>query len=358
MENSVRVARDALLGFVERLLTAEKLSPYQARLMAESLVEASLRGVDSHGVHLLPYYIRQFRAGNIDLAAAGRVVSESGACLLYDGEHGLGQQISAVCCDHAVRLARLYGMGLVLARRSNHFGAAAFWGQRISSQGMIGIVMCNASPSVPPWQGREGRVGTNPICVSVPSTGRGAWLLDMATTTVAMNKIVQAAANGRATIPPGWAVDRDGVPTTDTQAARRGWLMPLGGYKGSGLNLMVEILCAVLSGGVLSTGVGGLHILDRKMNTSQLFLAVDVTRFLPLDQFQARMEQLVTLIKSTPPARGYGEVLVAGDPESRAAEQRLREGIPVDLSTWERLGELAAEHGLPLPPAIHQRARA
>lgn len=320
--------------------------------MAESLVEASLRGVDSHGVHLLPYYIRQFRAGNIDLAASGRIVSESGACLLYDGEHGLGQQISAICCDHAVRLARAHGVGLVLARHSNHFGAAAFWGRRISSHGMIGIVMCNASPSVPPWQGREGRVGTNPICVAVPSTGRGAWLLDMATTTVAMNKIIQAAANGRATIPAGWAMDRDGVPTTDTREARRGWLMPLGGYKGSGLNLMVEILCAVLSGGVLSTQVGGLHILDRKMNTSQLFLAVDVTRFLPLDQFQARMEQLVTLIKSTPPARGFGEVLVAGDPESRAAEQRLREGIPIDPSTWQRLSELAAGHGLELPSAI------
>lgn len=358
MRQTVRVGRDALLGLVEQILIREQLSPAKARLMAESLVEASLRGVDSHGVHLLAYYVRQFRAGNIDLAADGHVVSESGACLLYDGEHGLGQQISAICCDHAVRLARLYGIGLVLARHSNHFGAAAFWGRRISRHGMIGIVMCNASPSVPPWQGREGRVGTNPICVAAPSTGRGAWLLDMATTTVAMNKIIQAASNGRATIPPGWAMDRDGVPTTDTGEARRGWLMPLGGYKGSGLNLMVEILCAVLSGGVLSTQVGGLHILDRKMNTSQLFLAIDVVRFLPLEEFQARMEQLVTLIKSTPPARGFDEVLVAGDPESRAAEQRLREGIPIDAATWERLTELAAEHGLELPPRMESGAPA
>ncbi len=320
--------------------------------MTESLVEASLRGVDSHGVHLLPYYIRQFRAGNVDLRADGHIVSESGACLLYDGEHGLGQHVSAICCDHAVRLARLHGVGLVLARRSNHFGAAAFWGRRISRHGMIGIVMCNASPSVPPWQGREGRVGTNPICVSVPSEGRGAWLLDMATTTVAMNKIVQAAANGRPAIPPGWAMDQDGVPTTDTRQARAGWLMPLGGYKGSGLNLMVEILCAVLSGGVLSTEVGGLHIFDRRMNTSQLFLAVDVARFLPLEEFQARMERLVTLIKSTPPAKGFDEVLVAGEPERRSARRRRQEGIPVDPSTWQRLSELAAEHGLNLPPPL------
>lgn len=352
MNPHVTVRHQELLGLVEGILLAEGLAAPKARLMAESLVAASLRGVDSHGVHLIPYYIRQFRAGNIDLAAEGHVVSESGACLVYDGEHGLGQHVSAVCSDHAVRLAREHGLGMVVARNSNHFGAAAFWGQRIARHGMIGIVMCNASPSVPPWQGREGRIGTNPICVAVPSTGRGGWLLDMATTTVAMNKIVQAAANNEPAIPPGWAMDRDGVPTTDTAAARRGWLMPLGGYKGSGLGMMVEILCAVLSGGAMSTAVGGLHILERLMNTSQMFLAIDVARFLPLEEFQARMEHLITLVKSAPPARGYDEVLVAGDPEWRAEAERLRNGVPVDRSTWQRLRELAAEAGLAVPEPV------
>lgn len=352
MTASVTLRHEELQRLVEGILLAEGLAPAKASLMAESLVAASLRGVDSHGVHLLPHYVRQFRAGNIDLAADGHVVSESGACLVYDGEHGLGQHVSAVCSDHAVRLAREHGLGMVVARNSNHFGAAAFWGQRIARHGMIGIVMCNASPSVPPWQGREGRIGTNPICVAVPSSGRGGWLLDMATTTVAMNKIVQAAANNEPTIPPGWAMDRDGVPTTDTQAARRGWLMPLGGYKGSGLGMMVEILCAVLSGGAMSTAVGGLHILDRMMNTSQMFLAIDVARFMPLEEFQARMEHLITLVKSAPPAKGYDEVLVAGDPEWRAEAERLRKGVPIDPSTWQRLKELAAEAGLAAPEPV------
>lgn len=321
----------------------------KARLVAESLVAANLRGVDSHGVHLLPYYEEHIRRGNIDTTADGRVVSESAGCMVYDGDSGLGQWVSEICCRHAVRLAREHGLGMVVTRHSNHFGAAAFWGQRISGAGMIGVVMCDASPSVAPWQGREPRIGTNPICVSLPSSGRGGWLLDMATTTVAKNKILQAAANREPAIPAGWAMDAAGVPTTDTEEARRGLLMPLGGYKGSGLGMMVEILCAVLSGGAMSTAVGGTFLYNRKMNTNQMFLAIDAARFLPAEEFQARMEHLVGLMKSAAPATGYDEVLVAGDPEWRMEERRRQEGIPVDAATWDRLAGLTASLHVPLP---------
>ena len=343
------LSHEELGRFVGRLLAAVQVSGEKARVVAESLVSANLRGIDSHGVHLLPYYVEQIRAGNIDPQADGHVVSENGACLVFDGEHGLGQHVAHTCCSHAVRLAQQHGLGMVVARNSNHFGIAATWGQRISGAGMIGVVMSNASPSVAPWQGRDGRVGTNPVCVSVPSTGAGEWLLDMATTTVAMNKIVRAAANRQPEIPYGWAMDAEGVPTTDTEKARQGLLMPLGGYKGSGLGLMAEILCAVLSGGVMSTAVGGVHILDRKMNTSQMFLAIDVARFLPPEQFQQRMEYLIPLIKSSRPAKGYSEVLVAGEPERRIEAERRRNGIPVDEATWRRLEELAGEFHLRFP---------
>jgi LDH2 family malate/lactate/ureidoglycolate dehydrogenase len=182
-----------------------------AGLMAESVVAASLRGVDSHGVHLAPHYIRQLRAGHIDPHAEGRVVSESGACLVYDGEHGLGQHISAICADHAVRLARAHGIGIAIARDSNHFGAAAFWGQRISAHGFLGVVMCNASPSMPPWQGRQDRFGTNPICVSVP-VGKRWMAARYITTTVAMNRrqggCEQCAESSRR------AMDHDRSPPT------------------------------------------------------------------------------------------------------------------------------------------------
>ncbi len=332
-----------LRKLAREILIASKVAPAKAELVADSLVAANLRGVDSHGIHLLPHYIKQLRTGNVDPAADGHVISESGSCLLFDGENGIGHHISAVCCGHAVRLAASHGIGLVIARNSSHFGAAAFWAQRISAAGMIGVVMCNASPAVPPWQGREGRIGTNPICVSVPSAGSGGWLLDMATTTVAMNRIVKAAANHEPTLPAGWAMDPQGVPTTDTPTALKGLLMPLGGYKGSGLGMMAEILCAVLGGGAMSTGVGGLHILDRPMNTSQMFLAIDVARFLPPAEFQTRMEQLIKTVKSARTAEGYDEILVAGDPEWRMEEERLRDGIPIDDATWSRLTTLSQE---------------
>lgn len=210
------------------------------------------------------------------------------------------------------------------------------------------MAFTNASPSVPPWQGREGRIGTNPICVSLPSSGAGGWLLDMATTTVAKNRLYKAAAGGQPTIPAGWAMDADGVPTQDTQTALCGLLMPLGGYKGSGLGMLVEILCGVLGGGAMSTQLGGLHSTSRRMCSSHCFVAIDITRLMPVTEFQNRMEFLIAEVKSAQPAREYEEVLVAGDPEWRMERQRLREGIPLDHSVWKRLMELAQELGIPL----------
>lgn len=335
--------------FTERILLAEQVPLPKARLMAEAIVSANLRGVDSHGILLLPHYVEQFRAGNIDPLADGRVAGESAACMVYDGMHGIGHHIASICCDHAIRLSGQHGLGAVTARNSSHFGTAAFWAQRISRFGMAGMVMTNASAVVAPWQGRDGRIGTNPICLSVPSTGEGGWLLDMATTTVAKNKIVSAAALGEATIPAGWAMDAEGNPTQDTETALRGLLMPLGGYKGSGLGMMVEILSGVLAGGAMSTEVGGLHVKDRTMDTSHFFLAVDIARFMPLQTFQERMERLIGTVKSTRPARGFDEILVAGDPEWRAERKRLRKGIPVDENLWKRLETLAMQARISMP---------
>ncbi|MEO7653523.1 MAG: Ldh family oxidoreductase, partial [Bryobacteraceae bacterium] len=217
-------------------------------------------------------------------------------------------------------------------------------------QGLIGIVMCNASPMVPPWQGREPRVGTNPICVSVPGGREQPWLLDMATTTVAAGKIYKAMINGHETIPSGWAMDAEGVPTTSVQKALNGGLVaPLGGYKGSGLAMLGEILCAVLSGGAMSTELGGIRIRGRAMRVSQMFLGIDIARFLPVEEFTDRMDKLIGMIKGTAPAKGYDEVLVAGEPELRMEEDRRRDGIPLEEGTWKTLVAAAARHGVAAP---------
>jgi LDH2 family malate/lactate/ureidoglycolate dehydrogenase len=232
------------------------------------------------------------------------------------------------------------------ARESNHFGAAAWWAQKMRDAGLIGIAICNASSIVPPWQGKQGRLGTNPICMSVP----GPWLLDMATSTVAAGRVYKAFIEGRPEIPAGWAFDSEGVPTTNTEAAYRGMLMPLGGYKGSGLAMMVEILCSVLSGGAMCDEVGALRNLDKKVRTSQTFLAIDIARFMPVGEFTARVERLVSLMKSTPAAAGYDEVLVAGDPEWRTEAERRAGGIPIGDANWSALCKGAARVGVEPPP--------
>ena len=340
------LSASTLTKFASDILTAAGAPPDKAAITAESLIASNLRGVDSHGLQLLPYYIEQILVGEMDPEADGRVASESGSCLTFDAQNALGQWVAHTCCDHAIRLAKDHGTAVVVARESNHFGACAWWAQRMRSAGLIGLVFCNASPIVPPWQGREGRIGTNPICMSVP----GPWLLDMATTTVAAGKVFKAFLNGQPEIPIGWAFDSTGVPTTDTQAAYNGgMLMPLGGYKGSGLGLMVEILCSVLSGGVMSTEVGGIRIRGRHNRCSQCFIAIDIARFMPVEEFTARVEQLVTLIKSTPTAPGYDEVMVAGDPEWRTEAERLRSGIPLEAGNWDLLVKAADRLGVPVP---------
>ena len=348
-EHTIPLAGHALTEFAGSLLEAVGVPASKAALVASSRVAANLRGVDTHGVQLLAFYLDRLERGESDARAEGRVVSESGGCLVYDGENGLGQVISDICCGHAGRLAKQQGVSSVAVRDSNHFGCAAFWAQKISEAGCIGIVMCNASAIVPPWQGREGKVGTNPICMSVPGDGGRPWLLDMATTTVAAGKIFKAFISGEPSIPAGWATDSAGVPTTDTRAAYEGLLMPLGGYKGSGLGLMVEILCGVLSGGGMSTEVGGIRTAGRPARTSHFFMGIDVARFMPQEQFQSRMRWLVENVKSAQPAAGYEEVLVAGEPEWRAEEIRRREGIPIPESLWEKLAAAAARLKVAVP---------
>jgi LDH2 family malate/lactate/ureidoglycolate dehydrogenase len=346
IDGEILLPDSRLREIARRILVAAGASENGAALAADAMVAANLRGVDSHGVQLLSSYVKQIESGGIDGRAEGRVASESGATMVYDGANAMGHVVSDACCTHAARLARSHGLGMVVARNSNHFGAAAYWARKISEERMIGIVMCNSSPRVPPWQGKEGRFGTNPLCVSLPVEPPDSWLLDMATTTVAANKIYNLVAKGGDTIPPGWAMDSDGAPTTDAQTAIRGLLMPLGGYKGSGLAMMVEILCAVLSGGAMSTEVGGLYITDRHSGTSQMFLAIEVGRFMPPEEFAARARQLVAHTKTVAPAKGYDEVLVAGDPEWRAEKERLREGIPLAADLWEKIEALAARLGV------------
>jgi LDH2 family malate/lactate/ureidoglycolate dehydrogenase len=323
------------------------IAPEDAELVAATLIASSLRGVDSHGIQLLPYYLERIQAGDFNIHAQGNVVRETGSCLVYDGCNGLGQVVADICTAHANRLAKAFGLGLAIARHSNHFGACAFWAQRISTAGNVGIVLSNTPPLAPPWQGKELRLGTNPICMSVPGAKR--WLLDMATTTVAAWRILQAARDNLPSIPAGWAMTREGIPTTDTAEAANGLLMPLGGYKGYGLAMMVEILCGVLGGGPISLELGGFPAHEKPAAVGHFFLAIDVRRFMPMEEFNKLVERLVRYMKETPAAAGYAEVLVAGDPEWREETKRSANGIPLSDAVWNQLLEAAKRLNVPAP---------
>ncbi|MBL9214522.1 MAG: Ldh family oxidoreductase [Opitutaceae bacterium] len=350
-----------LVDYCQDLLVSLGTPRAYAHLVGHSLVAANLRGVDSHGIQMLLTYIQQQRAGGMDVKAAGRVQSRKGACLLYNGGNGLGQVVADRCVDQAIRIAARHGVGLVVANHSNHLGACAYWAQKMTRAGYVGIVMTNACPAAAPWQGRTPIFGTNPICMAVPGSGPCDWLLDMATTTVALGKIGHASQLNRPTIPLAWGfLDAKGNPTTSTEAALKGvngvpFPTPTGGYKGSGLAMMVEILCAGLSGGAMTTDLPVYRTGGDPIGVSHMFLAIDPGRFLPRPVFRRRMDRLKRLVKASKPAKGYREVLVAGEPEWREEQVRAKRGIPIPTKLWTRFVALGAELGVPAPQAGGRR---
>jgi len=347
----VLIRAEELEVFGQAILCAAGMPAGRASVVTRALVAANLRGVDSHGVQLIPHYLPTLEAGLFNLATDGRIVSETPTTMVYDGENGVGHWIARIAADHAIRLAAASGLGMVTVRDSNHIGMAAFWAERMVDRGQIGMVFTNATPLVAPWQGCERRLSTNPICVAVPGGERPAWLLDMATTTVAMGKIMKAVHAGQASLPAGWALDGRGQPTTSTDEALRGFLMPLGGYKGYGLAMMVEVLCSVLSGGRMGSEVGDPREARGPIGYSHCFVAIEVARFLPLEEFGRRMDHLIGLMKSAAPAEGFDEVLVAGEPEWRTEQIRRRDGIPIDPGVWSKLQDAARRLGVPAPCA-------
>ena len=338
------IPHEQLQSLAERILLGAQVPAEHAALVATTLVATNLRGTDSHGIQLLCFYVDQLLAGDMVAGETGHIVSENGTSLVYDAANGMGQVTARICAGHAARVAREIGVGIVTARNCNHFGAAYWWARQMAEAGNIGIVMCDASPLVAPWQGRDPRFGTNPICFALP--GEESFLLDMATTTVAAGRIFKASINQQETIPAGWALDAEGVPTTNTATAMAGLLMPLGGYKGSGLAMMVEILCGVLSGGKVAGEIGSIRKRGRPPGLNHFFLAIDLARFGDVGAIGARAEELANMVRGATPATGYDEVLVAGEVERRTEAERRRDGIPLPDGNWETLLATAKRVGV------------
>ena len=305
-----------------------------------------MRGTDSHGVARLPVYIERLRDGVVNPRPRPSVEKRDGAIAMVDGDGGPGQVASVFATDLSIEIAREHGVGVVTVRRSSHYGAAAFYAIRAAEQGLLAMSMTNTEPLVIPFGGAEPALGTNPICLAAPTTD-GIFDLDLATSQVAINRIFNARDEGRA-IPEGWGVDEQGRTTTDPAKVESA--VPLGGYKGYALAVMVEVLCGVLAGAGVRHSVGGLYTgADQPQNVGHFHLAIDPERTVGREAFATVLDGLLGELRAIPPGPGHDEVLAPGDPEQRARKRRERDGVPIPPALWRTLHEVSADLGVLAP---------
>lgn len=337
-------------AFARRLLTAHGVPGRDAAVVADCLLRADLRGVDTHGLVRLPTYLDRLRRGLVEPApdlAVTRVTPVAGA---LDGRNGLGAVVATLAMAEAVAMAGESGVGVVSARRSTHFGMASCYALQAVEAGFVAWVFTNASRAMAPWGGREPLLGTSPLAAGAPGGRLGPFVLDMSTSVAARGKIRRAASRGEA-IPPTYALDAQGRPTTDPAAALQGVLLPVGGPKGSGLSLLMEVVCGVLSGAAFGGDVGDAYRdFDRPQNVGHFFLAMRPDLFVPEDAYRDRMDTLLGRVKDCPPADGVEEVLLPGEPEARSEARRRAGGVPYSPATVAALNAEATRAGLPALP--------
>jgi len=342
--DSARVSPAELTDFASAVLAAHAVPAADAALVADSLVTADLWGHSSHGVLRLPWYVNRIRSGVMAPVTAPELVVDAGPVAVLDGHDGIGQVLTARAAEEALRRANRHGIGAVGVRNSNHFGTAAYFTRMAPPAGAIALLATNASPAMAPWGGRVKTVGTNPWSIAAPAGTHGMAVMDIANTAVARGKIYLARQE-RVPIPAGWASDAAGVPTTDAQAAIDGIILPMAGHKGYAISFMMDVLAGVLTGSAFGGAVGGPYQADKRSGAGHFYLALDVAAFLPVEEFNARMDRLIAELKSVPLAAGFDEVYFPGELESRA-EERHRDGLALPEQTITDLQRLADETGV------------
>jgi ureidoglycolate dehydrogenase (NAD+) len=332
----VLVPQAKLVSFSAACLEKLGLEAADARLVAETLVAANLRGVDSHGVVRLPHYARRLRNGTVKARPKITAKRTGPSAAVVEGDAGMGQLVAARAMQEAISLAKESGAGAVVARNSSHCGACAWFVEMAVKEGMIGIALTHTDAIMVPPGMKRIFLGSNPIAFGAPG-GREPVIIDMSTTHVAWGKVL-VAREEKKPIPPDWGIDDAGRPTTD--AERVVGLAPTGGHKGYALALMVEILCAHLAGLPFARHVTKMYgELEKPRNLGHFMLALDVARFSDPEVFSSQIDTLVREIR----AEG---ALAPGDPERANAARRGREGISLPEATLEELNRLAAELGV------------
>ena len=355
MEETPVTIHHARLGeFISDVLGALGMPRHILEPTVRLMVRTDLRGVDSHGIGMLPRYVEWIQGGFIDPAAEPKTARDDLATALLDGQKGLGYYPSSVAMDLAIAKARTFGVGIVAVRNSNHFGAAANYSMMALAHDMVGLATTN-SPYVAmvPTFGRAPMLSTNPISVAAPAGTQTPFVLDMATTTAAIGKLRIASRWGKP-IPEGWAVDAAGRPTTDPKVALAHRLLSplggsraLGGHKGYGLGVMVDILSGVLSGAVYGNLFFRSDMPEQKLhNVGHCFAAIDPARFRPIEEFKADMDEMLRALKESPKAEGEERIYTAGEPEAECERQRLVEGIPLAPALVKQVNGIALSLGV------------
>ncbi len=345
---SNRVRGDAVRTLIRDAFLQVGMPEADAVKCARLMTEADLSGADAHGVFRLPQYVRRIRQGGMNARADIRVEKTAPATALVHGDNGMGHLVMSRAAETAVELARETGVAWVGAHRSNHAGPAALYAAMAVERGMVGIYSAVASANhMAVWGGVESLLGTNPIAVGIPAGEEPPIVLDIATTVVSYGTVKNHALQGK-DLQPGWMVNKaDGSPLTDSSRTNEGILLPIGGYKGSGLALVLGLLAGTMNGAAFGRDVVDFNAdATSETNTGHFIIAVDPSRFTPLDAFKAEVDRHVRDMRDSKPMAGVDKIRMPGDQRFARIAERSAEGIPLSAELIKKLDALAADLGI------------
>ena len=342
-----------LKDYVIRYLSHWEIDPEDSAIVADVLLSADARGVDSHGlIRLYSYYGSRLKKGLIEPQPRFQILNETPTTLSVDAGNGLGHPAGVRAMRLCMHKAAESGVAFATVRNSNHYGIAGYYAMLALQENMIGVSLTNSQPLVAPTHGKQAMLGTNPIAVAVPAGSNLPYVLDMATSIVPIGRVSVYQKNNQP-IPPGWGIDSDGSVTEDPgSVVKGGALMPLGGtelmrgYKGYGLALLVDIFCGVLAGSGFGTQVtGGENPLPAKVG--HFFASIRIDAFRPLQEFLADMDNLLEMMKNSPKAVGEERIFIHGEKEFERAALAEKEGVPLSEVTITALQQSGEEIGVP-----------
>lgn len=339
----VRIDHEELQTFASDVFQQTGLSTGHADIVANTLVDANLRGIDTHGIVRLEPYIERLESGGLNPSPELSVARRGSAAAVVDGDAGPGQVATLRAMEEAIDLASNAGSAFVGIENSNHFGTASYYTNYAAKRGFVGISMTHAGPNVTPFGGADPYFGTNPISFALPNGDDFSITLDMATSVTAKGNIILSEEEGEE-IPPDWAVDEEGNPTTEPEKFHA--LRPMAGPKGYGLAFVIDAFCGILMDTAFGDDVPTMYDdLSSPQELGHFVGAIDVQSFTDIDAYASRMQQMVADLKNLRTSSDFEEVLVPGEPEALTRKERLAEGIPLGDGVWDTLQSLGVKYG-------------